>query len=119
MQRQSMSEDPKPEKKVFTFGEAAAALPEVRRLTGAARDRIEELRTQADAGGDAAAREAQARAVAEEWVRAMGERGIEAKGLFLIDFDNGSGYYCWQWPEASLEYYHSYEEGFRGRMRIH
>ncbi|MGE0455845.1 MAG: DUF2203 family protein [Vicinamibacteria bacterium] len=26
---------------------------------------------------------------------------------------------CWRYPEAGLEYYHSYEEGFRGRIRIH
>ena len=36
-----------------------------------------------------------------------------------MDFDNGSGYYCWQYPEEGLQYYHTYEEGFRGRTRIH
>jgi hypothetical protein len=46
------------------------------------------------------------------------EMGIEVKGLWLIDFDNGSGYYCWRYPEESLQFYHSYEDGFRGRMRI-
>jgi hypothetical protein len=41
------------------------------------------------------------------------------KGLWLVDFDNGSGYYCWRYPELRLEYYHSYDGGFGSRMRIH
>lgn len=107
------------EKKTFTFSEAAAALPEVRGLTGAAAERFEALRRRAEAGEDPAALQAEADQVVEGWTRAMHERGIEVKGLWLIDFDNGSGYYCWRWPEPSLEYYHSYEDGFGGRMRIH
>jgi hypothetical protein len=47
------------------------------------------------------------------------ERGLEIKGLWLVDFDNGSGCYCWRYPETGLDYFHTYEEGFRGRMRIH
>jgi hypothetical protein len=44
--------------------------------------------------------------------------GLEIKGLWLVDFDNGSGYYCWRWPEPALEYFHGYEAGFAGRARI-
>ena len=44
--------------------------------------------------------------------------GVEIKGLWLVDFDNGSGYYCWQHPEPSLSHYHGYEDGFAGRMKI-
>jgi hypothetical protein len=40
------------------------------------------------------------------------------KGLWLVDFDSGSGCYCWQWPEQRLEFYHGYDEGFAGRARI-
>lgn len=114
-----MDQDSKPQRRIYTFAEAAAALPEVRRLTEAAHEQVEKLRAEAEAGGDAAALQAQANTAVEGWALAMRERGIEVKGLFLVDFDNGSGYYCWRWPETSLEYYHSYEEGFRGRMRIH
>jgi hypothetical protein len=57
--------------------------------------------------------------VVTEWARALMERGLEVKGLWLVDFDNGSGYYCWRYPEDGLHFYHSYEEGFSGRMRIH
>ena len=40
------------------------------------------------------------------------------KGLWLVDFDNGNGYYCWRWPEPELAYFHGYDEGFDGRVRI-
>ena len=36
--------------------------------------------------------------------------GIDVKGLWLIDFDNGSGYYCWHYPEEGLQFFHTYEE---------
>jgi hypothetical protein len=53
------------------------------------------------------------------WAREMEALGLEVKGLWLVDFDSGSGYYCWQWPEERLEFYHGHDEGFAGRARIH
>jgi hypothetical protein len=44
--------------------------------------------------------------------------GADVKGLWLVDFDNGSGYYCWRWPEPELAHFHGYDEGFSGRVRI-
>ena len=52
------------------------------------------------------------------WAREMEALGLEVKGLWLVDFDNGSGYYCWRWPETELEHFHDYDEGFDGRIRI-
>ena len=49
--------------------------------------------------------------------REMEALGADVKGLWLVDFDNGSGYYCWQYPEDGLDHFHSYEEGFAGRIR--
>jgi hypothetical protein len=112
---EAMPEDPK--KKLFSYAEACAMLPDVRRITDEARGRIEEL--QGDGGG-AGLREAQSAAdqVIRGWAQSLTERGLEVKGLWLVDWDNGSGYYCWQYPEAGLHFYHSYEDGFRGRVRI-
>ena len=114
-----MSPERQQQKRTFTFAEAAALLPEVRRLTEDAQARVAALRARVEQGGSAPRLQADADAVVEEWTAAMHARGIDVKGLWLIDFDNGSGYYCWVWPEPKLEYYHSYEDGFRGRMRIH
>jgi hypothetical protein len=97
-------------KRIFTYEEAAALLPEVQRRTGEAAAAIEEL---ADDASSAAYQR-----VVGEWAEALGELGLEVKGLWLVDFDNGSGYYCWSHPEPSLQYYHGYEEGFRGRVKL-
>lgn len=75
---------------------------------------------------DALAADAPGRAVLEQriqdvvgrWAREMEALGLEVKGLWLVDFDNGSGYYCWKWPESELAHYHGYDEGFDGRIRI-
>lgn len=111
--------EPNDTRRTFSFAEAAALLPEVRAITEEAQARVEALRARAERGEDPAGLQVEADAVVEAWTRAMHERSIEVKGLWLIDFDNGSGYYCWRWPETKLEYYHSYEDGFPGRMRIH
>ena len=52
------------------------------------------------------------------WAREMEALGLDVKGLWLVDFDSGAGYFCWRWPEERLEFYHGYEGGFAGRVRI-
>lgn len=105
-------------KRVFSYEEAAALLPEVRRITDAAVLRVEELRAAAGPH-DVAVVQKKVDEVVEQWAHAVLEHGVEVKGLWLVDFDNGSGYYCWRHPEEGLQFYHSYDDGFRGRMRIH
>jgi hypothetical protein len=96
-------------KKIFSYEEAAVLLPEVQRLTSSAVDEVEALASDApDAGQQLVAK----------WAEAIMKMGIEVKGLWLIDFDNGSGYYCWQYPEESLQYFHGYEEGFGSRVKL-
>jgi len=102
------------EKTIFSYERAAELLPEVRRLTEAAHLKAEEL-TRDGRSKDA---EDRLNEVVGQWAEAMMRRGLEVKGLWLVDFDNGSGYYCWRYPETNLMFYHSYEEGFGGRMRI-
>jgi hypothetical protein len=98
-------------KKIFTYEDASALLPEVQRLTKAAVDRASEL------ADDTATTEDYQRIV-QEWANEVMSLGIDVKGLWLVDFDNGSGYYCWQWPEESLQYFHGYDEGFQGRVKL-
>jgi len=38
--------------------------------------------------------------------------------LWLVDFDNGEGYYCWSYPEPAITHYHGYDDGFAGRISI-
>lgn len=107
------------DKKLFTYDEARALVPEVRRLTEEALARVEALRSGVDPEGRSGGGDARLDAIVKDWARAIMSLGLEVKGLWLVDFDMGSGYYCWQHPEEGLDYYHSYEDGFRGRMRIH
>ncbi len=108
-----MSSGPTTQKKTFSYDEAAAALPEVRRLTEKAYLEVAALGETMDGGVQARIDE-----VVTDWARRLVEKGIEVKGLWLVDFDNGSGYYCWRYPETGLHFFHSYEDGFRGRTRI-
>ena len=98
---------------MFSYEEASVLLPEVRQATDEAYRCVERL---ASASGPAA--QAEADAIVKAWADELLARGLEIKGLWLVDFDNGSGYYCWRYPEERLDFYHSYDEGFGGRMRI-
>jgi hypothetical protein len=114
-----MSDESLQEKKTFSYEEARALLPLVRRVTEDAYRQVEALQGEVDAGRLETDRARQrADAIIASWVESIRAEGVEVKGAWLVDFDNGSGYYCWRYPEPGLEFYHSYEEGFRGRMRI-
>jgi hypothetical protein len=98
-------------KKIFSYEEAVALLPAVQEMTSTAVSRIEQLDEE-----ETPTEEYQQ--VIQKWADAVLSLGIEVKGLWLIDFDSGSGYYCWQYPEPSLQYFHGYEDGFRGRIKL-
>jgi hypothetical protein len=97
-------------KKIFSYEEAAALLPEVQRLTAEAVGEVDAL------ANDAQREDAQR--IVTRWAESIMEMGVDVKGLWLVDFDNGSGYYCWQYPEESLQYFHAYEDGFQGRVKL-
>jgi|SRR5712692_1390277 hypothetical protein len=108
-------------RRVFTFEEARRLLPEVKEKTRLARERLSAVEVSDDSGDGEAIRaraERTAAGILEEWAHEMEALGIEVKGPFLVDFDSGAGYYCWKWPEESLEFFHGYEEGFGGRVRL-
>jgi hypothetical protein len=44
--------------------------------------------------------------------------GCEVKGVWLVDWDTGDGYYCWRFPEQAISFFHTYDEGFAGRIPI-
>jgi hypothetical protein len=101
-------------KRTFSYGEARALLPRVRALTDAAYQKVQAI----EAASSPQSAQSEVDRAVSEWARAVMDLGLEVKGLWLVDFDNGTGYYCWRYPEDDLLFFHSYEEGFRGRMRI-
>lgn len=96
-------------KRIFSYEQAAALLPEVVRITSDAVERIEQVMTEEPAEYER---------IVTEWAESILDLGVEVKGLWLVDFDNGGGYYCWKHPEPALEYFHGYEEGFGGRVKL-
>ena len=104
----------------WTLAGAREMIPEVRRRTEPAVAEVESLSADADSEDPDTRETARERIdeIASLWVREMEALGVEVKGPWLVDFDNGSGYYCWKWPEERLEHFHGYDEGFSGRIRI-
>ncbi len=98
-----------PEKRTFTLDEARALLPKVQELTADAVERYAKL------PGDL---EEARLEVVHQWAEELRTLGLEIKGLWLVDFDSGAGYYCWKYPEQALNHFHSYEEGFAGRLPL-
>jgi hypothetical protein len=112
----AMADNAARDKKRFTYDEAARLLPEVRRITDAAYRAVDSASAEAATTEQA---QAQVEALVTRWAQDVMALGLDVKGLWLVDFDSGSGYYCWQYPEEGLQFFHTYEEGFRGRTRIH
>ncbi len=108
--------------RVFTFDEARRLVPRVREYTQESIERIgaaqAEIESSVEEPDTEHAFESTAAEILGEWAQKVRELGIEVKGPWLVDFDSGAGYFCWKWPEDSLEFFHGYDEGFSGRMRI-
>ena len=106
----------------FTLQEANTLLPSVRRVTDAAVSDVESLarrmhRAQQGSAHYSRLDEALQERIAQ-WALEIEALGGAVKGLWLVDFDNGDGYYCWQHPEPEITHYHGYTDGFAGRMKI-
>jgi hypothetical protein len=111
-----------PEVRVFTYEEAMKTFPRVRRLTESAVRRVEALYNQIRSLEEGDDRRDQLdvafREIVSGWADRVREIGCEVKGLWLVDWDCGAGYYCWKYPEPGLSHFHGYDEGFAGRVPI-
>lgn len=107
-------------KRRFTLEEAKALLPLIRRITREAVEQVEQLKIRVEELDPEPCQrpyyEKQFATLYGRWCEKIIRLGCEPKGLWLVDFDNGAGYYCWRFPEEELSHFHGYEEGFEGRM---
>lgn len=106
----------------WTLEAARALFPDVRSRTERAVVEVEKWMSERESldpkGAPAQDLDQRIRARVAQWAREMEALGVDVKGPWLVDFDTGAGYYCWRWPESDLAYFHGYEDGFEGRIRI-
>lgn len=110
-------------KKLFTLGEANELLPLVMKLTEESSRQVKKLINQLEAFPDkknqkAMELEEQVNKLIELWQTKIEKLGLRPKGLWLCDFDNGAGYFCWKYPESQIAHFHGYNEGFSGRKKL-
>jgi hypothetical protein len=106
----------------FTFEQAEALIPRVKELTASAATTVERMLGSVSGLPESDPKKAEVgeriREIVEAWANDIMALGAEVKGLWLVDFDSGEGYWCWRHPEETLEYFHGYEEGFAGRRLV-
>ena len=106
----------------FSYEEALSIFPVVRDLTEDAVRQVEAITREIETtDADSAQREeleTSLQTIVEQWTREIEGLGLQVKGLWLVDWDCGDGYYCWRHPEASLAHFHGYDEGFANRVPI-
>lgn len=109
--------------RVFNLDEARALLPVVLKITAETQRKVSHLLNRLEAikyGSSEAAQdlEEQVQGIVDHWQKKMISLGAHPKGLWLADFDNGQGYYCWKYPESEIGYWHGYQDGFSGRKQL-
>jgi hypothetical protein len=109
--------------KTFSLDQAQDLLPLVYSITEKAHAQVRFLTSQAEAMKNVP--QAQLQKIDDEiqnlidsWQKKMIRLGAHPKGYWLVDFDNGNGYFCWKFPEKEIKYSHGYQEGFSGRKAI-
>lgn len=108
--------------RIFNLEEAQALMPQVKALTAPvfhlAESLAREISQAEETGATTDCEELRERlqALVESWAEAIRDLGADVKGLWLVDFDSGDGYWCWAHPESELSHWHSYDSGFSGRM---
>lgn len=111
------------DKRVFTLKEAKDLLPLVYRITEEANKEVARHVNRIDAmnGSNPALVseiKMQIEQVSEVWRKKLVRLGVHPKGIWLADFDNGEGYYCWKFPENDIRFWHGYQDGYSGRIEI-
>jgi hypothetical protein len=108
-------------RRVFSLNEARELFPLVRRITKSAQEEVRELWERFHHLKDVERKaecESQIQARFKSWREKITKLGCDGKGMWLVDFDSGDGYYCWNYPEPDLAFFHGYQDGFRGRVPL-
>jgi hypothetical protein len=109
--------------KYFTLEEAQEQLPLIYRITEESAKKAKYLMACIEALPDKKSSRAeelqgQINEIISRWQNKLERLGAKPKGLWLADFDNGNGYFCWKFPEVKILFRHGYQDGFTGRILI-
>ena len=108
-------------KRFFSLEEAKSLLPVVRRITRRSYEEARQVSAQLSYISDPQRKKELERSLQVtfyRWQRKVRKLGCQGKGMWLVDFDSGQGYFCWIYPEPEITFFHGYDEGYRGRVRI-
>lgn len=110
-------------KGVFSLEEARQLLPVVKKITHEISTEVEPLLSRLQAlpleNKDLIEKlEAELNEQIEVWHLKISKLGAKPKGLWLVDFDSGDGYFCWKHPEPKIMFWHNYKDGFTGRIPL-
>lgn len=110
-------------KRLFSLRDAQALLPIIYRISEESEREVQTLMNQLKAFSDKKSLRAQEietriNETIGAWQKKVEKLGCEPKGLWMADFDNGDGYFCWRFPETEIKFWHGYQDGFSGRIII-
>ncbi|UOF00471.1 DUF2203 domain-containing protein [Bdellovibrio reynosensis] len=110
-------------KNIFTLQEARALLPLIYRMTDDSSREVKSQINKIEAFSDKSHPsvgliELEINAIIDRWQRKLQKLGASPKGLWMADFDNGDGYFCWKYPEVEINHWHGYQDGFSGRILV-
>ena len=108
-------------RKRFTLKEARDMLPVIKNMTSQAAKKIQSIAKKNDVGHINEADDdvqQQVHQVVQSWATNITSLGCVPNGIWLVDFDNGQGYFCWQYGEDDVDHYHAYDTGFASRTAI-
>ena len=113
---------PSGQRRVFSLEEAKELLPLIKRITAQSEHELRRVLTFMKHGQlpTEKKKELQRKTdrIIARWSAKISRMGVVVKGLWLVDFDMGRGYYCWKYGEEEIRYYHTYEDGFAGRVPL-
>lgn len=110
-------------KGTFSLDEAKEILPVIRRITEEYSREVSALIARLETIDSTATDliqnlEKEINQLIKCWQGKVRKLGGVPKGLWLVDFDNGEGYYCWKHPENDILYWHGYTDGFTKRIPV-
>ncbi len=108
---------------VFSIEEARELLPIVFRITKFYNQKVDDLVLRLEsipANNEAtiAALDEQVNTHITDWQNKIHKLGVMPKGLWIADFDAGDGYFCWKYPERTIDFWHKYEDGYSKRIAV-